>query len=138
MNKILVNRLKDHLDPSCGLSEDDSSTLKRLRLGRFTNSLHEELLAESRRTHIRSKFSGDITNAEEKVQELICKVLLVASDGQTMTGMLCSDSMPVQRNCFPLLTSFVGIALIITAMAQQKSLSRYHLFIVYNTINFTT
>ena len=138
IKKTFVNSLMNYLDPSLGLSDDDCNTLKHLGLGRFINSVHEELIAESSRTRIRSKYSRDITKAEEKVQELICKVLLVASDAQTMTGMLCSGTVRVQRKCNPFVMSVLGIALIITAMAQQKSLSLYHLHIIYDTINFTT
>ena len=138
MSKTFVDSLKDYLDPSRGLSDDDYNTLKCLDLGRFTNFVREELVAESRRTRIRSKYSRDITKAKEKVQELVCKVLLVASDGQIMTGMSCSGTVRVQWKYVPLLMSVLGIALIITAMVQQKSLSLYHLRVIYDTVNFTT
>ena len=136
--KKLVDSIKDHLDLSRGLSDDDYQLLDRLGLSRFTNSIREALEAESRRTLIRSKYLRNIPKAEEKKQELICKVLLVASDAQTMTGMLCSGPVRVQQTCVPLLILVLGIALIITAMAQHKSLSLYHLHIIYDTINFTT
>ena len=93
MNKAFVGSLKNHFNPSYGLSLDDYNTLQGLRSRRFTKCLREELIAESRRTRIRSKYSRDITVAEEKVQELISNVLLVASDGQAMTGMVCSRTM---------------------------------------------
>ena len=134
LRETLFDSVKKYLDPSRGLSDDDNSTLNGLNLGRFTNSVREEHTAESR---IRSNYPWKITKAEEKVQELICKALLVASDGQTMTGMLCSGALCVLRKCFPSLTSVLGIALIITAMAQQKSLSLYHLAVIYDIINFT-
>ena len=138
MNKTFVDSIKDYLDPSRGLSDDDINTFKCLDLGRLTNFVREELEAESRRARIRSKYSRSITKAEEKVQELICKVLLVASDAQTLAGMLCSVTLCVQREFVPLLISVLGVALIITAMVQHRSLSLYHLHIIYDTINFTT
>ena len=125
LRETLFDSVKKYLDPSRGLSDDDNSTL---------NGLNLEHTAESR---IRSNYPWKITKAEEKVQELICKALLVASDGQTMTGMLCSGALCFLRKCFPSLTSVLGIALIITAMAQQKSLSLYHLAVIYDKINFT-
>ena len=138
IHSSFVDSLKGPVDVSRGLSDEDHNILKGLGLGRFADSVGGEIVAESRRTHIRSKYSRDITKAEEKVQELLCKVLLVASDAQTMTGRLCSGDPRVWQKCFPLLISDLGIALIITAMAQQKSLSLYHLHIIYDTINFTT
>ena len=93
INKTVADGIKAHFDVSRGLSDDDYDILKRLGLGRFAVSVGEEFIAESLRRRIRSKYSRDITKAEEKVQELICKVLLVASDAQTMTGMLCSGNV---------------------------------------------
>lgn len=72
------------------------------------------------------------------MQELIFKVLLVASDAQTLTGMPFIASTRVYLNCTLLLTSVKGIALTITAMVQQRSLSLYHLHVIYDIINFTT
>ena len=95
INKTIVDSLKSHLDILHELLDDDHNIWKHLSLSRFSNSISEELIAESRRTRIRSKYSRDITKAEEKVQEPICRVLLVASDAQTMTGMLCSGNVGV-------------------------------------------
>ena len=71
------------------------------------------------------------------MQELILRVLLVASDAQTVTGVLCIGPRCAYQVCILLLMSVSGIALIITAMAQQKTLSLYHLHVIYDTINFT-
>ena len=72
---------------------DDSPIFERkflsFGLGQIAKLAREELVAEERRHLIRSKLSRRTTKAQEKVQELICKVLLVASDAQTVTGMLC-------------------------------------------------
>lgn len=85
-------------------------------LSNLIDSARREAAAEERRKRNKLEFSEELTKRQEKMQELICKVLLVASDGQTVTGK----------------------ALIITAMVQQKSLSLYHLHVIYDTINFTT
>lgn len=71
------------------------------------------------------------------MQELILRVLLVASDAKTVTGVLCIGPTCAYQVCILLLMSVSGIALIITATAQQKTLSLYHLHVIYDTINFT-
>ena len=56
--------------------------------GLFIDSARREVAAEAHRNHIRSQFSKKTTRRQEKIQELICRVLLVASDAQTVTGTL--------------------------------------------------
>ncbi len=65
-----------------GTSNNDS-----LHLSPIMNSARQEIEKEARRSRIRSQFSKEITRSQEKIQELICRVLLVASDAQTVTGM---------------------------------------------------
>lgn len=66
-----------------GTSNNDS-----LHLSPIMNSASQEIeKKEARRSRIRSQFSEEITRSQEKIQELICRVLLVASDSQTVTGM---------------------------------------------------
>ena len=86
IKKELINSFKHQLQRSL---EVDIHGLEFLDLAEFANLVRERLVAADRRHTIRSKLSRKITKAQEKVQELICKILLVASDAQTVTGMLC-------------------------------------------------
>ena len=86
-------------------------------------------------SHRKNLSLTDSESRNEKKRRLICKVLLVASDAQTMTGMWRKKAIVacIHIDCpFP-----KGIALIISALAQSKSLSIYHFRVVYDTINFT-
>lgn len=145
--KSIIVYMSDVVDPSWFLSDEmshmiDSYHLTHIiestRLSHIIDSARREVAAKNRRNRIRSEFSKGLTNRQEKMQELIFKVLLVASDGQTLTGMPFIASTRVYLNCILLLTSVKGIALTITAMVQQRSLSLYHLHVIYDTINFTT
>ncbi len=69
------------------LSGNEASNIDSLHLSPIMDSARREIGLEARRTRIRSQFSEHITRSQEKIQELICKVLLVASDAQTVTGM---------------------------------------------------
>ena len=135
IKKELINSFKHQLQRSL---EVDIHILEFLDLAELANLARERLVAADRRHTIRSKLSRKITKAQEKVQELICKVFLVASDAQTVTGMLCIAITCGWQTCILLLIYISGAALIIAAMIQQKSLSLYHLHVIYDTVNFTT
>lgn len=65
-------------------------------LGPMMDSVRRDMAVEARRNRIRSEFSKEITRRQEKIQELICRVLLVASDAQTLTGMPYLTSLRIQ------------------------------------------
>lgn len=89
---------------------------ERFPVDEIVRSFRKEDTAETDIMRLVSNIHEEDGKGDVKEQELIGRVLLVASDAQTVTG----------------------IALIITAMAQQGSLSLYHLHIIYDTINFTS
>ena len=137
IKKAITDGNTNRIDPSPFPSDDENHNNERYGISRIIESILRELAAEERRKRIRSNFSKQITKIEEKVQELILRVLLVASDAQTVTGVLCIGPTCAYQVCILLLMSVSGIALIITAMAQQKTLSLYHMHVIYDTVNFT-
>ena len=86
IKKIIVDGTKNFHDPWSSPSGSEKNGLDALDLSQIIGSAHREVIAENHRNRIRSDFSKKITRNQEKVQELICRVLLVASDAQTVTG----------------------------------------------------
>ena len=76
------------IDPSLAVLDEISDLVNSPLLSNIIDSARREAAAENRRRRIRSRFSEVLTKKQEKIQELICKVLLVASDAQTVTGTL--------------------------------------------------
>ena len=85
--KIIADGVKDSIDPSYSPSSFENHIVGFLDLNQIIDSARREAIVENRRNRIRSEFSNKITKNQEKVQELICRVLLVASDAQTVTGL---------------------------------------------------
>ena len=92
IKKGIVDGIKDGVDPSLFPSGDENHFVDKFGLGRIVDFARRELTVDSSRNAIRSNLSKEITKAQEKAQELICKVLLVASDAQTVTGILSAGS----------------------------------------------
>ena len=88
IKKSIVDGTKNSIDPSSFPIDFDNPVLDFLGMSQLIDSTHPEVIAEKRRNRIRSDFSTKITKKQEKVQELICKILLVASDAQTVTGSI--------------------------------------------------
>lgn len=79
----------NHIDPYLLPSDDENYNTEHHGISRIIGSTLRELAAEERCKRIRSNFRKQITTSEEKVQEMILRVLLVASDAQTVTDVLC-------------------------------------------------
>lgn len=90
--------VQSKVDPSLFALDHMSHMINSPLLSNVIESARREAAAEDRRKRIRSEFSGILTKKQEKMQELICKVLLVASDAQTVTGTLYTDSTRVCPN----------------------------------------
>ena len=93
MRKSIADGFKDSIDPSYSPSGFENNVVDFLDLSRIIDSARREVTAENRRNLIRSDFSKKITKNQGKVQELICRVLLVASDAQTVTGLVHSTNV---------------------------------------------
>ena len=91
IKKEVLNGIKDGVDPALFPSDDENRMRDQLSLDRVADYARRELIAAYRRNLIRPDFTKNITRTQEKAQELICKVLLVASDAQTVTGTLPVD-----------------------------------------------
>lgn len=92
----IKKRISDEIKDGINLtfpSGFENHVVDFLDLSQIIVSARREAIAESRRNRILSDVSKEITTKQEKVQELICRILLVASDAQTVTGTIQSTRL---------------------------------------------